>query len=351
MSKFKFLLLLSIFLIFSGCSTANKNDTSAIDGGVFKSVNRGAVWAQKASVASTQGAKTFRSSDMTFMVMDPSDHNALYYGAIRGGLYYTYDGGVNWHKAQDLGNASVRALSVDPKNKCIIYATIDNRVFKTSDCSRNWTQIYIDNQPSATIDAISVDHYDSNIVYFGNSRGDFIKSLNAGESWQTFYRFGEKILNIIIDPNDSRKIFVHASNKGIQETLDGGLNWLKVDDVLKDLELGTAIKDMVLIKDMPETKFFATNRGIIMTEDDGVNWEKLQLILPDKEAQINSFAVNPKNVNEIYYVTNRIFYRSIDKGATWTPTKLVSTRRGWEILIDPVKTNTIYMGLRSVPKK
>ena len=330
---------------------AKKNDTSAIDGGVFKSVNKGASWAQKSAIASTKGAQTFRGSDMTLLIIDPNDHKALYYGAINNGLYYSYDGAQSWQKANALGNSSVRAVSVDPKNKCTIYATIANKVFKTDDCSRNWEQIYIDNQTSVTIDAIAVDHYDSNIVYFGNSRGDFIKSLNAGESWQTFYRFKKKILSIMIDPNDSRKIFVHVSDKGIQETLDGGLNWLKVDDALKDLKLGTAIKDLVLIKDMPDIKFFATNRGIIMTEDNGKNWEKLKLILPDKQAQINSFAVNPQNIDEIYYVTNRVFYRSIDKGATWTPTKLVSSRRGWEIAIDPVNPKIIYMGFRSVPKK
>jgi len=350
MSKFKFLLLF-ILIFFTGCSTAKKNDTSAIDGGVFKTVNKGVVWVQKATIATAKGPQTFRSTDMTTMIMDPSDHKALYYGAIRGGLLYTYDGGESWQKARGLGNNSIRSISIDPKNKCVIYATIGNKVFKTDDCNRNYKQIYIDNQVTVTIDAIAVDHYNSDIVYFGNSRGDFIKSLNAGESWQTFYRFNSKILDMFIDPNDSRRIFVHTAKKGMQETLDGGLTWARVDDALKDLKLGTAIKDLVLIKDKPEVRFFATNQGIILTEDNGKNWKKLKLILPDKGAEINAFAVNPKNINEIYYVTNRVFYRSKDKGETWTPTKLVSSRRGWELLIDPVQPNIIYMGFRSVPKK
>lgn len=350
MSKFK-ILLLFVVLIFSGCSVAKKNDTSLIDGGVFKTVDKGTTWAQKTAVFSIHGAKTFRGTNMTLLLIDPNDHNAVYYGAINNGLYYSYDGAQSWQKASGLGNSSVRALSIDPKDKCTIYATIANKVFKTDDCSRSWKQIYIDNQTSVTIDAIAVDHYDSNIVYFGNSRGDFIKSLNAGESWQTFYRFNNKISSIIIDPNDSRKIFVHASKKGIQETLDGGVNWMRVDDALKDLKLGTAVKDLVLIKDMPDVKFFATDQGIIVTKDNGKNWEKLKLILPDKDAQINSLAVNPLNIDEIYYVTNRVFYRSIDGGATWTPTKLVSSRRGWDLVIDPVNPKIIYMGMRSAPKK
>lgn len=351
MSKFKIILLFSILILFSGCASKKKNDTSAIDGGVFKSINKGVSWSQKAKFVADKNLSTFRSADMTAMVMDPSDHKTLYYGAIRGGLYYTYNGGEIWQKARDLANNSIRAISVDLKNKCIIYTTIGNRVFKTDDCSRTWKQIYIDNQTNITIDAVAVDHYNSQIVYFGNSRGDFIKSLNGGESWQTFYRFGHKISNIFIDPNDSRRIFVQVEKRGIEETLDGGLNWEKVDDALKDLKLGTAVKDLVLIKDKPEVRFFATNQGIILTEDNGKTWKKLKLILPDKQAQINSFAVNPKNINEIYYVTDRVFYRSIDKGKTWTPTKLKSSRRGWELLVDPVEPNVIYMGLRARPKK
>lgn len=348
----KTLFLIFLALLLGACGNKPAaNDTTAIDGGVWRSIDKGLTWARKSQVASVGQAQTFRNLDVSFLMFDPTDYNALYFGSIGGGLYYSYDNAESWSKAEGLGNNTIRSLSIDRSDHCTIYASFANKIHKTIDCGRQWKQIYIDQRPSATIDAVLVDHFDPTLVYQGNSAGDIMRSTDSGQSWQTIYRFKKKILKLIADPNDSRRLYADVSEKGFFFSQDGGLTWTKTDDMLKEQKLGTAIRNVVLFPGQPNLKYFATKKGIIYTEDNGENWTKIELLLPDDKAEIRSFTVNPQNRKEMYYVTDRIFYASADNGANWTPRKIKSVRRGWELLQNPEKPEILYMGYRAVPAK
>jgi len=62
-------------------------------------------------------------------------------------------------------------------------------------------------------------------------------------------------------------------------------------------------------------------------------------------------AVNPQNTQEIYYVTNTTFYRSLDGGENWKTIKMPTSAIGWKLLIDPKEPNIIYLGIKLPPKK
>ena len=97
------ILLLAATLAVSGCVSAKKTvDTSAIDGGIFKTANKGVIWQQKVLIPTISGRPAnFAGVNVASLAMDPSDPNALYYGGVGSGLLYTYDGGNTWQKAKD----------------------------------------------------------------------------------------------------------------------------------------------------------------------------------------------------------------------------------------------------------
>ena len=105
-----------------------------------------------------------------------------------------------------------------------------------------------------------------------------------------------------------------------------------------------------MVKSETDTIFLATAYGLLKSGDKGVTWEQIQVIPPEKKATINALAVNPENSQEIYYVTNTTFYRSVDGGENWSSRKLPTSRAGWKLLIDPKNPSIIYMGVRKLGK-
>jgi hypothetical protein len=202
---------------------------------------------------------------------------------------------------------------------------------------------------TSLMDALVVDHYDGNNVYVAISRGDIIKSHDGGNNWQTLKRFGDRIKKMVIDPVDSRIIYAVTTNKGVFQSVDGGLTWEVMEtlnDMLLEEKLGIDIRDFLLIKNQPGTIFVTTYYGLLRSMDAGLTWENIKLILPTTKATINAIAVNPQNLNEIFYVTNTTFYRSNDWGQTWSTLQLPSTRAGMKLFINPVNPNVMYLGVK-----
>lgn len=352
--KIVFLISLIILLPFiSGCSinlnTGSGTGAGGNDGGVYKSLNKGETWVQKTLMPTASGRpKSFSGVDINSLIFDPSDNKAIYMGSIDNGLFYSYDAAENWQIATSLGKYSISAVAIDTSSKCIIYASIANKLYKSSDCNRNWIQVYFDNDLKIKINAIAVDNFNSALVYIGTSRGEIIKSADRGISWQTLKRFDFEVKEIITSPFDSKIIFIGLKNNGIFRSKDGGENWTDLSTKLKELVDNTDFNDLELSKSDASSIFLATRNSIFKSTDNGDNWKKIELITPEKEAAINSIAVSPKDAKEIYYVTNTTFYRSADGGQKWITKKLPTNRAGWKLLIDPQDTNIIYLGARKV---
>lgn len=319
------------------------------DGGVFKTVNKGESWQPKSLIPTTTGrAGTVNGFDAQSLAMDPTDTKAIYYGTVENGLFYSYDGGENWFAAGSLGRFTINAAAVDPKNKCVIYASIDNRVMKSADCSRTWQQAYYDNDLDVTVPTIAVDHYDSNNVYIGTSRGEVIGSSDAGKSWRTLGRLENKVQKIVISPADSRIIFAATERDGLFRSTDKGENWASLSEMLKEFPDSERFRDLYVSRVQPGLVIMATNYGLIKTINNGDDWTAIKLITPEKDATINALLISEKNPKDIYYITNTTFYGSADGGDNWTTKKLPSSRAGWKLLGDPNDPNTMYLAVKQI---
>ena len=365
--SFKLILALAaVVLATSACSfsTTSSSSSQIVDSSVFASGDRGNTWKALTAVPNTTGrAGSIADLNVNLMTMDPQDNKAVYLASYDNGLYYTYNITEGWNFVSSLPKTTINDIKVDPKSKCILYAAASNRVYRSTDCSRTWTQIYFDSNTGVAVNVVAIDQYNTGNIYIGTSRGEIIKSIDSGNSWRTIQRLDEGIARLIISPLDSRLIFVATAKNKIYSfnsntdtnaadsaNLDANFqveNWTDMNDVLKDYNLGTSFKDIV-VNAKDGIIFLATEKVILRSVDNGITWENLNLIQPEKDAVINAIAVNPADSNEIYYVTNTAFLRSSDGGATWTTKNLPTKRSGRELLIDFKNPDVIYLGTKKL---
>ncbi|MCX6785537.1 MAG: hypothetical protein NTZ18_01635 [Candidatus Komeilibacteria bacterium] len=353
--KNKFLIpaLFSLMVLaLSGC-IINLKTSNASDGGIFKSADLGDHWAQITSVYHVGDvAYSFASYDATALVMDPTDNKAIYFGTADQGLFYTYNGGTGWQQTLT-GSGPINALAVSPKERCIIYAALGNRLYKTVDCSRHWSYQLIETRedPNNQINAVAVDSFNTNIVYAGTSGRGLFRSDDSGFSWHAVKFFDDRILDILINQADSRIIYAATALKGIFKTTDAGVTWqpLFSDQLIKDKENLLAYRALILDPTVPDGLLYASQYGFLMrSKDGGASWQDIKLLTPPSATLIYSLAINPKDGNNLFYGTAKALYRSVDNGANWITRVLPTARAAKFILLDPQADNTLYLGVKIV---
>lgn len=356
-----------IFLL-SACSINVKTkNTGVSDAGVFASNNKGDIWRAMPYIPTISGYPgSIADTDIDKMIIDPSDSGAVYLTTLGDGLYYTYNIGRGWNKMMSLPqNLTVNDIAIDYNDKCNLFVAMENKLYKSQDCGRTFIQTYYDNNPGVAVTATAIDHYNSNIIYIATSRGDILRSLDAGLSWRAIQRLKDGIKKILINPKDSRSVFVATVRNGIYRFDSNGgasleeleqysntfdnTNWIDYNKELQEFNLGINFKDLIY---SPEdgSLLLSTDKVILRSYDEGRSWLKLSLLTPEQDSFINAIAVNPKNAKEIFYVTNTSFYRSSDGGETWSVKKLPSNSIGSALLIDFNNPDIIYLGFKKIRK-
>lgn len=355
------ILLLALFL--GGCSVNIKSKSGGgNDGGVYISPNKGDVWKQMVMVPTING----RAEDIGFLnvnslEMDPSDSAAVYLASEEFGLYYTYNVTKGWNIVDELGSNTIVDVEVDAKEKCKVYVALANKVLRTSDCSREWEQIYLVPNQEFRITDVAVDHFNTSHIYIASSAGDLIKSIDNGKNWRTIQRFNNPIKEIIINPQDSREVYVATSKNELyrfnsnsnlsyddlsefRNRLDG-TDWRNIREELEAYDIGDIFVSLEFSKNGQDI-IWASSRGLVRSPDGGLSWLPISLLTPPEETNITAMAINPDNADEIYYGANSVFVKSMDGGATWSVSDLPSSRIASDIVIDHENTKLLYLAVQ-----
>lgn len=341
------LAVLSLFALGVGCIQigGQSSSVSGNDGGVWKSGDKGVTWVQKVLIPTTGAQrKSIGPTNVISFSADPSDHKAIYIGTLEHGMFYTLDGGESWLQVAALPG-KISAVAVDPGDKCTVYATLENKVQRSTDCTRTWSTAYFETRTDKAITALAISPRDGRVIFAGNSAGDLNTSSDGGNSWATVKRFDSEIKKILIVPADTKIIYVGTKSSGIWKSKDGGANWTDVSEGFRQYSGSFEYRDLVLDISSPDTLLYASQFGILRTADGGGKWDKVDLLTPPGSATIYSIAVNPKDGREIYYGTATTFYSTVDGGAKWKTRKLPSSRAATAMLVDPEAVSMIYLGV------
>jgi photosystem II stability/assembly factor-like uncharacterized protein len=193
-------------------------------------------------------------------------------------------------------------------------------------------------------------------------------AIPGGQTLSTYYPPHEntpaivtgRVTAIIVDPTDSKIIYVGTAQGGVWKTMDGGRNWAAKSDHEISLAIGALAMDptnhLILYAGTGEGNFSGDSyygNGLLKTVDGGETWS-----LYGKDtfslARFGRLAVNPTSPKIVFAAITSSdnpnvasgVYRSDDGGINWERIKtgLPSTRRlgATDIIVDPSNPDTVY---------
>lgn len=342
--------VLGLVLLGQGCFSSQTAPTGP-DGGVFKTADHGGTWAQKRVLI--EGAKGVSIGDETIVTLafDPQDHRTVYAGTQTRGLLMSLDGGDSWQSFAGLNKGRIESVAVDYKDKCTVYASQGNKIYKTTDCGRGWIQAWFDPKTDKVFTRLVVDWFNPTIVYAGTSEGDILKSTDAGANWLVSKRADAPVTGLALDPRDSRVVYAATQGDGVWKTQDGGNTWLPIKKQLSDFEGARRVTQIIPDPLKDNALYLVSKYGILVSLDQGEGWTAMSLTSPPNGVDIRALAVNPRNNQELQYVTPSALLISSDGGTTWTAKKLPSVRPPNALLVDPEEGGTLYLGMGPAPKQ
>ncbi len=322
--------------------------------GMYQSSDKGETWKQAAALPTVSGVQSIAGIKVYRLHTDPSDPKAIYLASRGQGLYYSYDNGTSWQVVPAMSGKFIYGLVVNPKDKCNIFVSDGQHIFKTEDCSRTWTNVYTEERPDQRVVSMAIDFGATSTIYAAELGGDILVSNNLGRSWRVTQRFGTQLQYLVADQFNPGRVYVAAYTKGIYRSDDNGSNWKDMSAGLDGYADANKFYRLVLNPGKKDSLFWISKYGILRSDDAGTTWTDLKLITPPGSVNIYAFDINAKNQNEMYYTgtilgennvhVRSTFYKTTDGGKNWVTKKLPSNSIPVSVLINPEKDSVVSMG-------
>lgn len=339
--------LVAVALLVSGCTIKfGGGKTTTIDGGIWKSIDSSKTWTQVVAVPSSSGkVASIANVDVRRLVFDPLDYNTIYLSTENEGVIYTNDAGASWNQFKQFSGSKIRAVAVDPNDKCNLYVLSANKMYKSTDCGRFWNDVYVHQNAEVFLTDMVIDYASSSVVFMATSAGEVLRSNDGGTSWATVTRVNNGVfLDLAMDAKNSKIVYAATQKSGVYKTTDGGNTWISLGAGLKTYSGSQEYKSLVIDPSTVGSLILVSKFGMLRTLDGGANWEVIELLPSSKKTTIYSAAINPKNSNEIYYATRTTLVKSVDGGKTWSSQALPTSRSANKMIINPSSPAIIYMG-------
>ncbi len=352
-------LSLAAILLFmgQGCVSIRNNDAAGNGpAGVFVSTDRGESWQGISSYPTTEGVKDISAASVYRLVQDPQDVHGLYWATRAQGFFYSYDDGKTWQRpGESVNTGFIYSIAVHPADKCTIYASTGNMVYRSTDCNRTWAQVYQENE-NDTLRSVVINPFSPHQIFIMKQRGDILMSSDAGISWElvTYFQDGG-LSDMFADPLVQGRYYVATQEEGMFRSTNFGKTWESLEEGLSGFSGGLEYRRFLVYPSRKDLLYYVSTYGIHRSEDGGTTWEALELIHPPGSARIYGFDVNPQNEKELYYTATindrSTFYKSIDGGQSWITKKLPTDQIPTALQIHPKEQSWVYLGFTIPPSQ
>ncbi|MFZ2187882.1 MAG: hypothetical protein WAV46_04645 [Candidatus Moraniibacteriota bacterium] len=400
----KFFGVLAGSLLLSGCSLGGVNvpfsggqtnvaspETGAFaikaePGSLWKTADGGKTFAVKSRV---DEKSSITKADILSIAYHPQKSETIYVGSVNDGIFKTENGGEQWTPIPFPPKKIYSFIldKNDPDNRMFAAGIVNDwgKIFRTDDGGQTWSDVYTEPGQKTPITALAQHFRDRNVIFSGTAAGTVVKSVDSGNTWKNI---GNKIDGIVadiaFDSTQSLATYLLVFNQKLYYSPDGGMRWIDWEEAkqqeviaIQDRAARAATKGneseakrlqkqaenlsernqknkmpggIVSILSDPSRSgiiYAGTNAGFFRSVDSGKYWDEINIIESAKKFPIRSIAVNPKDSQEIVFVSGKAFYKSLDGGVTWMTTGLNVDRGASFVMYDPFDPKYLFIGLRT----
>ncbi len=272
-------------------------------GGVYKTANRGATWAQVSA--------PFNSTSVFSIAADPSNQGTFYVGTQGQGVCRTTDDGNTWVTlSQGLTDPTVLALAVNPSNSSSILAATGSGIFTSANGGTSWTLSAAGVLPSQ-VKSIIFDRKNSGVVYAGTLGSGVFKSADGGASWAPFNTGIQtaQVNSLEFDPQTQSILYAATGNAGVFSLAAGATAWTNITGNLPLI----SVSDILVYPAATGVYFAATATGIYLTPNGGTSW------YPSSNVPANVLASDDVGLVVYSGTTQNGILSSTNLGNSWVP--------------------------------
>jgi photosystem II stability/assembly factor-like uncharacterized protein len=272
---------------------------SGSDGGIYKSVNNGADWADLTSGIAVR--QLYRLSN------SKTDPNVIVTGAQDNGSAYRKSNGdwIDWLGADGMDNM------ISPTNANIAYGTSQfGHMYKTTNGGSSYSSI---SEPAEGnwVTPICMHPTTQTTLYAGWN--DVYKSTNSGSAWTNISNeyINRNLDVLVVAPSNTNFIYAAATNR-IFRTQNGGTSW----DSISTSQNVTSIFISATDPQKIWVTLNANSQQVLYSTNMGNTFTNIATGLPAMSAR--SVVVDEANVNGVYVGMNiGVYYRN-DLNPSWT---------------------------------
>lgn len=304
--------------------------------GVFKSTNNGGVWAPTGALG---------NSSVWALAVHPKNRQIVYAGT-EGGIYISTNGGTSWAVADaDLTWFNVYDIKIDPAAPDTVFATGMGGTYKSVngiDFEYAGTGMY---NPACM--ALALDTRNPGTVYAASWGNGMWRSGNGGARWVEANAglSGVIVHSVAVHPAVGQ--IAYAGTVGnLFKTVDGGITWQLYHGISDNFA------DVVISPADPTTVFAGGIYDIIRTRNDGDTWVSVRNNLP--EGYVESVAVHPGSRDTVYVGldthgwTPEPVWKSKNGGDSWVASSTgLPSDAVMDLLVVPSVPTTVYAALWS----
>ncbi|HMD48491.1 MAG TPA: hypothetical protein VKG79_05310 [Bryobacteraceae bacterium] len=276
--------------------------------GVFLTSDGGGTW-QRISRENDR-----EMQDITALAFDPADSKILYAGTPHL-PWKTVDAGASWRSiAQGLiDDSDIFSIRVNPAKPELLFASACSGIYRSENGGGSWVKLQGIPGTHRRTHIISEDPAAPDTIYAGTTLGLF-KSADTGKTWR--HLTSEQVNWMVFDPADPRTLYLASEYAGIQKSADSGETFHAVNAGFANHSLTqiTGIGAHVYASSAYEGRF----GGVFTSEDGGLHWT----LRSNEEAlagrSLNSLAVSPGHVEQVFAASEEGVVKSTDGGKTWT---------------------------------
>lgn len=300
----------------------------------------------------------------SMVAIHPRNASRLYLGGVN--LQYSNDG-FFFHVANGT-HSDHHQIVFDPHNEAICYCCSDGGVYRSTDFGANWvlSSRYLQATQLVSLGVSQV----GNFVAGAATQDQGVIQTDGSMDWQD-HDGGNEWGMFVVDPNDSRHIYVSPGDGQLRRSTNGGLTWTNPTQGLTDawptqesqtkpaavahvavrpgisnfVIAGAVTSDQVKNAAGTVTASYGPINRLLYSRDWGQSWWRAHTI----SSKVSRVAYAPSNADRAYAGTETgVFYRNNHGGeAGWfepastankPPTGFIS-----DIAVDPTNADTVYL--------